>query len=74
MYLLTSCYLHEDAGKTYQISNKRSYWKYSKVTICKHAYEKEYWRLEEYCKNRVKVKGGIPRSTIQSAEFCKRLT
>ena len=28
-------YLHQDAGKTYsEISNMRSYWKYSKATIC----------------------------------------
>ena len=31
------CYLHQDAGKTYsEISNMRSYWKYSKATICRH--------------------------------------
>ena len=30
-------YLHQDAGKTYlEISNMRSYWKYSKATICGH--------------------------------------
>ena len=30
-------YLHQDAGKTYsEISNMRSCWKYSKVTICRH--------------------------------------
>ena len=28
-------YLHQDAGKTYsEIPNMRSYWKYSKATIC----------------------------------------
>ena len=31
------CYLHQDAGKTYsEISKMRSYWKYSKATICRH--------------------------------------
>ena len=40
-------YLHQDAGKTYpEISDMRSYWKYSKVTICSHI--KEYWRLSGY--------------------------
>ena len=30
-------YLHQDAGKTYsEISKMRSYWKYSKATICRH--------------------------------------
>ena len=30
-------YLHQNAGKTYsEISNTRSYWKYSKATICRH--------------------------------------
>ena len=30
-------YLYQDAGKIYsEISNMRSYWKYSKATICKH--------------------------------------
>ena len=30
-------YLYQDAGKTYsEISNMRSYWKYSKAAICKH--------------------------------------
>ena len=30
-------YLHRYAGKTYsEISNMRSYWKYSKATICRH--------------------------------------
>ena len=30
-------YLHQDARKTYsEISNMRSYWKYSKATICRH--------------------------------------
>ena len=30
-------YLHGDAGKTYsEISNRRSYWNYSKATICRH--------------------------------------
>ena len=30
-------YLHQDAGKTYsEISNMRSYWKYSKATSCRH--------------------------------------
>ena len=30
-------YLHQDVGKTYsQISNMRSYWKYSKATIYRH--------------------------------------
>ena len=29
-------YLHQDAGKTYsEISDMRSYWKYSKETICR---------------------------------------
>ena len=31
------CYLDQDLGKTYsEISNMRSYWKYSKATICRH--------------------------------------
>ena len=30
-------YLHQDTQKTYsEISNMRSYWKYSKATICRH--------------------------------------
>ena len=30
-------YLRQDAGKTYsEISKMRSYWKYSKATICRH--------------------------------------
>ena len=30
-------YPHQDAGKTYsEISKMRSYWKYSKATICRH--------------------------------------
>ena len=30
-------YLHRNAGKTYsEISKIRSYWKYSKATICRH--------------------------------------
>ena len=30
-------YLHQDGIKTYsEISNMRSYWKYSKATICTH--------------------------------------
>ena len=30
-------YLHKDAGKTYSETSKiRSYWKYSKATICRH--------------------------------------
>ena len=30
-------YLHQDSGKTYLgMSNMRSYWKYSKSTICRH--------------------------------------
>ena len=30
------CYQHQDAGKTYsEISNMRSYLKYSKATICR---------------------------------------
>ena len=30
-------YLHQDVGKTYsEISKMRSYWKYSKATICRH--------------------------------------
>ena len=30
-------YLYQDAGKTYsEISKMRSYWKYSKATICRH--------------------------------------
>ena len=30
-------YLHQDAGNTYsEISKMRSYWKYSKGTICRH--------------------------------------
>ena len=30
-------YLHRYAGKTYsEILNMRSYWKYSKATICRH--------------------------------------
>ena len=30
-------YLHQDAGKTYsEISNMRSYWKYTKATISRH--------------------------------------
>ena len=29
-------YLHQDAGNTYsEISRMRSYWKYSKTTICR---------------------------------------
>ena len=57
-------YLHEDAGKTYsEISNMRSYWKYSKATICRHM-KKNIWDLKniEYCKKRVIVKAGIPPS------------
>ena len=31
------CYLRQDAGKTYaEISNMRSYWKYSKATIFRY--------------------------------------
>ena len=49
MYVLTRRYLHQDAGKTYsEISNMRSYWMYSKATICRDAHEKEYCRLEIY--------------------------
>ena len=30
-------YLNQDAGRTYsEISNMRSYWKYSKAPICRH--------------------------------------
>ena len=30
-------YLYQDAGKTYSETSKmRSYWKYSKATICRH--------------------------------------
>ena len=30
------CYLHQDAGKTYQISSMISYWKYSKAIVCRN--------------------------------------
>ena len=38
MYLLTCPqYLQQDVRKNYsEISNMRSYWEYSKATICRH--------------------------------------
>ena len=60
-------YLHEDAGKNYsEISNMRSYWKYSKATICRHM-KKNIGGLKniEYCKKRVIVKAGIPPSVSE---------
>ena len=45
------CYLHQDAGKTYsEISKMRSYWKYSKATICRHM-KKNIGDLFEWFKN-----------------------
>ena len=61
-------YLHQDAGETYsEISNMRSYWKYSKATICGH--------MKKNIGDLVVTKG-IPSSITgrQFVQFCKRLT
>ena len=63
-----------------EISNIRSYWKYSKGTICQ-AYEKEYWKLsgyertvrEEYCSTKEKDLTTIQvLATRDGKRFCKK--
>ena len=63
-----------------EISNIRSYWKYSKGTICQ-AYEKEYWKLsgyertvrEEYCSTKEKYLTTIQvLATRDGKRFCKK--
>ena len=55
-------YLHQDSEQNLGIS-MRSYWKYSKATICRHMENSiEDWKNIEYCKKRVMVKAVIPPS------------